>query len=79
MACGSFSASPVQASDHTMTKREGKVAIIDLKRLLARDTEVVRVAVEAQAQAIVEAEMSEVIGAAGASAPRRGLPMTAAP
>jgi len=44
---------------HTMTKGEGKREVIDLKGLLARDEDFVRVAVEA----LVQAEMTEAIGA----------------
>ena len=49
---------------HTMTKGEGKVEVIDLKGLLARDEDFVRAAVEALVQAALEAEMTEAIGAA---------------
>lgn len=46
-----------------MTKGEGKGEVIDLKGLLARDEDFVRVAVEALVQAALEAEMTEAIGA----------------
>ncbi len=49
---------------HTMTKREGKAEVIDIKALLARDEDFVRAAVEALVAAALEAEMSEAIGAA---------------
>lgn len=48
---------------HTMTKGEDKREVIDLKGLLARDTDFVRAAVEALVQAALEAEMTEAIGA----------------
>src|SRR5258707_9767049 len=47
-----------------MTKGEGKSEVIDLKGLLGRDEDFVRVAVEALVQAALEAEMTEAIGAA---------------
>jgi putative transposase len=46
-----------------MTKCEGKAGVIDLKGLLARDEDFVRAAVEGLAQAALEAEMTEAIGA----------------
>jgi putative transposase len=42
---------------------EGKAEVIELKELLARDEDFVRAAVEALAQAALEAEMTEAIGA----------------
>jgi len=64
---------------HTMTKGEGKGEVIDLKRLLARDEDFVRAAVEALVQAALEAEMTEAIGAAkGESAARRDCRTAAA-
>lgn len=50
--------------DHTMTKREGKGEVVDLKGLLSRDEEFVRTAVQALVQEALEAEMTEAIGAA---------------
>jgi len=47
-----------------MTKREGKAEVIDIKALLAQDSDFVRAAVEALVQAALEAEMTEAIGAA---------------
>jgi putative transposase len=47
-----------------MTKREGKAERIDVKELLERDDDFVRVALEAVLQAALEAEMTETIGAA---------------
>jgi putative transposase len=47
-----------------MTKREGKAERIDVKELLERDDDFVRVALEAVLQAALEAEMTEAIGAA---------------
>ena len=46
-----------------MTERKGKAEQIDVKELLARDQDFVRVALEALLQAALEAEMSEAIGA----------------
>jgi putative transposase len=46
-----------------MTKRKGKTEAIDVKELLARDADFVRVAMEALVQAALEAEMTEAIGA----------------
>ena len=46
-----------------MTKGEGKEEVIDLKGLLARDEDFIRVAVEVLVQAALEAQMSEAIGA----------------
>ena len=46
-----------------MTKREGKAEVIDIKGLLAQDTDFVRAALEALVQAALEAEMTEAIGA----------------
>jgi putative transposase len=50
--------------DHTMTKREGKGEVVDLKGLLSRDDEFLRAAVQALVQEALEAEMAEAIGAA---------------
>jgi putative transposase len=46
-----------------MTKGEGKGEVIDLKGLLAHDEDFVRAAVEALAQAALQAEMTAAIGA----------------
>jgi len=46
-----------------MTERKGKAELIDVKELLARDEDFVRVALEALVQAALEAEMTEAIGA----------------
>jgi putative transposase len=50
--------------DHTMTKREGKGEVVELKGLLERDADFVRSAVEALVQEALETEMTEAIGAA---------------
>ena len=47
-----------------MTKREVKAEVVDIKGLLEQDGDFVRSAVEALAQAALEAEMTEAIGAA---------------
>ena len=46
-----------------MTERKGKAEQIDVKELLARDQDFVRVALEALLHAALEAEMTEAIGA----------------
>jgi putative transposase len=48
---------------HTMTKREGKAEIVELKGLLERDEDYLRTMVQAIVQATLEAEMTEAIGA----------------
>jgi putative transposase len=50
--------------DHTMTKREGKAAVIDLKGLVEGDEDFVRAAVQSLVQEALEAEMTEALGAA---------------
>jgi len=50
--------------DHTMTKREVKGEVVDLKGLLSGDGEFLRTAVQALVQEALEAEMTEAIGAA---------------
>src|SRR5246127_634993 len=47
-----------------MTKRKGKTGLIDVKELLERDEDFLRAALQALAQAALEAEMTETIGAA---------------
>ena len=47
-----------------MTKRNGKAELIDVKELLRRDEDFLRAALQALAQAALEAEMTETIGAA---------------
>ena len=46
-----------------MTKGKGKSDLIDVKELLERDEDFLRVALQALLQAALEAEMSETIGA----------------
>jgi len=46
-----------------MTELKGKAELIDVKELLGRDQDFVRVALEALLQAALEAEMTEAIGA----------------
>ena len=70
------------AREDTMTKRESKREALDVKALLERDEDFMRAAMQALVQAALEAEMTEVIGAAkslpqrrlGESAPRRDWP-----
>ncbi len=52
------------AREHTMTKRESKREALDVKALLERDEDFMRAAMQALVQAALEAEMTEVIGAA---------------
>jgi Transposase, Mutator family len=47
-----------------MTKGKSKAQLIDVKELLQRDEDFLRVALQALAQAALEAEMTETIGAA---------------
>jgi putative transposase len=49
--------------EHTMTERKGRPELIDVKELLGRDEDFVRVALQALLQAALEAEMTEAIGA----------------
>src|SRR6201987_747527 len=48
---------------HTMTKRQGKSGTIDVKALLAEDEEVLRALVRTALQEVLEAEMTEALGA----------------
>src|SRR3954468_8244569 len=48
---------------HTMTKRQGKSGTIDVKALLAEDEEFLRALVRTALQEVLEAEMTEVLGA----------------
>src|ERR1700755_1203210 len=48
---------------HTMTKREGKAELVDLKALLAADEDYLRTMIEAIVQATLEAEMTAAPGA----------------
>src|SRR5690348_16988477 len=47
----------------TMTKRQGKSGTIDVKALLAEDAEFLRALVRAALQEVLEAEMTEALGA----------------
>jgi putative transposase len=49
---------------HTMTKDEIKASRIDLKELVAADTDVLRTLVEVVLQKVLEAEMTDAVGAA---------------
>jgi putative transposase len=49
--------------EHTMTKGHNRAADIDVKALLERDEDFLRSAVEVLVQAVLEAEMSQAIGA----------------
>jgi putative transposase len=48
---------------HTMTKREGKAELVELKSLLAADGDYLRTMVESIVQATLEAEMTAALGA----------------
>src|SRR5690349_16301632 len=48
---------------HTMTKKQGKSGTIDVKALLAEDEEFLRALVRAALQEVLEAEMTEALGA----------------
>ena len=48
---------------HTMTKRQGKSERIDVKALLAEDEEFLRALVRTALQEVLEAEMTEALGA----------------
>src|SRR5689334_2014709 len=48
---------------HTMTKRQGKSGTIDVKALLREDEEFLRALVRAALQEVLEAEMTEALGA----------------
>src|SRR3954464_15501960 len=48
---------------HTMTKRQAKSGTIDVKALLAEDEEFLRTLVRAALQEVLEAEMTEALGA----------------
>jgi putative transposase len=48
---------------HTMTKRQGKSGAIDVKALVAEDEEFLRALVRTARQEVLEAEMTEALGA----------------
>src|SRR6516162_4665634 len=48
---------------HTMTKRQGKSGTIDIKAVLAEDEEFLRALVRTALQEVLEAEMTEALGA----------------
>src|SRR5690349_12593251 len=48
---------------HTMTKRQGKPGIIDVKALLAGDEEFLRALVRTALEEVLEAEMTAALGA----------------
>jgi putative transposase len=61
---------------HTMTKRQGKSGTIDVKALLAGDEEFLRALVRTALQEVLEAEMTEALGAEKGerAAGRQGYP-----
>jgi putative transposase len=48
---------------HTMTKRQGKSGAIDVNALLREDEEFLRAPVRTAPQEVLEAEMTEALGA----------------
>src|SRR5206468_7972503 len=48
---------------HTMTKKQGRSGTIDVKALLAEDEEFLRALVRTALQEVLEAEMTEALGA----------------
>jgi putative transposase len=48
---------------HTMTKRQGKSGTIDVKAVVAEDEEFLRALVRTALQEVLEAEMTEALGA----------------
>ena len=48
---------------HTMTKKQGKSGTIDVKALLSEDGEFLRALVRTAVQEVLEAEMTEALGA----------------
>jgi putative transposase len=48
---------------HTMTKRQGRSGTIDIKAVLAEDDEFLRALVRMALQEVLEAEMTEALGA----------------
>src|SRR5215472_9597227 len=48
---------------HTMTKRQGKSGTIDIKAVLAEDEEFLRALVRMALQEVLDAEMTEALGA----------------
>jgi putative transposase len=58
-----FDVTDLLLREHTMTKGHNRAADIDVKALLERDEDFLRSAVEVLVQAVLEAEMSQAIGA----------------
>ena len=56
-----------------MTKRQGKSGTIDVKALLSEDEEFLRALVRTALQEVLEAEMTEALGAERANGRRAGL------
>ena len=63
MVCGVVAITDPLARMHTMTKRQAKSGTIDVKALLAEDEEFLRTLVRAALQEVLEAEMTEALGA----------------
>src|SRR6202011_4587996 len=61
--CGGWQSPDPLARMHTMTKRHGKSGTIDIKALLAGDEEFLRALVRTALQEVLEAEMTEALGA----------------
>jgi transposase-like protein len=69
-----FDVTDLLQREHTMTKGQNRAETIDVKALLERDEDFLRSAVEALVQAVLEAEMSQAIGAEKGERSRRGWP-----
>ena len=63
MVCGDVAITDPLARMHTMTKRQGKSGTIDVKALLTEDEEFLRALVRTAVQEVLEAEMTEALGA----------------
>jgi hypothetical protein len=61
---------------HTMTKRQGKSGTIDVKALLAEDEEFLQALVRTALQEVLEAEMTEAVGAEKGERTARGFCLT---
>src|SRR4051812_35507654 len=63
MVCGGCVITGSFGEDDTMTKRQGKSGTIDVKALLREDEEFLRALVRTALQEVLEAEMTETLGA----------------
>jgi hypothetical protein len=58
-----FNVTDPDEREHTMTEKKGKAGGINVKALLAGDDAFIRAVVRAALQEVLEAEMSEAVGA----------------